>query len=397
MAEKLSIACCDSDNKPIQAVVSFCYRLFGGMEVCNGETDENGVVTFEIPPVARAEFEHIQITPKSPGLWGLYSDQINEIFVLQSLPVLAEPAWWLRCLGVDARNKARGSGIKVGVVDAGFFEHPDMIHVKRLWSESPSSKAGDADDDRLLHGECVCRIIADRVPYAVSSLSVAPGVDLIFADAPSETGQIDSATAAAAIVTLARQGVDIISLSWGGPEIDESVFDAIVEANQLGVTVVAAAGNNFSEPQPVFPARLDECIGVSALGLCEWGPPQTVTHHFGLTGASDAAVGTISAVGTVYAWSAGTYGEGIDAMAPGVGIMLQRGGANSSEITGTSFAAPMVTGVLAIALSQDKHYLDLPRSIERTEYVRSVLKGMCRSVGMENSYEGNGVPILESQ
>jgi subtilisin family serine protease len=188
--------------------------------------------------------------------------------------------------------------------------------------------------------------------------------------------------------------VDLINLSWGNPEPDRNTLGAINVANELGVTVVAAAGNDPVQKMPFFPARLPNCICVGALGLRGWGPADTYSGWYSNVSATKGRLGTIQNVGQVYqvyAWLESTCGDGLDAIAPGVGILIQKEGRISHDISGTSFAAPLVAGTMAVVLADNKDYPTLPRTI-RTNWVRQLFMRMCRPSGIASEHEGTGVP-----
>lgn len=379
------------DGRPVRARVVLRYEDLarGANEEIEEKAAASGAVCFELPDLARPIF--LLVLPTQPGFWGLYTEEIDDFaeLTLQDLPDLDRPAWWLQCMGINSSDLSRGANIRIGIVDAGFTMCEELKHIELLWPLD-DGHGGQTSSIGWNHGESVCRIIADRAANAATHLSVAPGAQLIFADASSETGNIDPNRAAAAVVRLAMENVDIINLSWGEPDPDEAVLDAIAVAGGLGVTIVAAAGND-SKDETYFPARLDECIGVSALGYDKWGPPETVVHQYRM---KKKKIGSASGLGTVYAWADGTYGEGIDAIAPGVGILVQCSEGNLFDLSGTSFASPMVAGVLAVALATDAHYRVLPRAIARTQYVRQAFRSVCRSLGLGRRYEGFGLPNL---
>ena len=62
-------------------------------------------------------------------------------------------------------------------------------------------------------------------------------------------------------------------------------------------------------------------------------------------------------------------------------------------MSGTSMAAPVVTGVLARLLSRDRTYRGLPRGRERTLHAWNVLARSLRTLGLAGWYQGFGVPV----
>jgi thermitase len=115
-------------------------------------------------------------------------------------------------------------------------------------------------------------------------------------------------------------GAKIINLSLGGSEGSEVLHDAIIDAYNAGVTVVAAAGNGYGPPV-IYPAKYPETIAVSA------------TDH-----------------NDQLAWFS-SYGPEVDIAAPGVDILSSLPGNDYAWWSGTSMATPHVAGAICNCLS----------------------------------------------
>ena len=105
-------------------------------------------------------------------------------------------------------------------------------------------------------------------------------------------------------------------MSLAGPK-DAFLGKTVREMSAEGVVFVAAAGNGGPAAAPSFPAAYDEVIAVTAV---------------------DRRLKSY-----VYA----TRGSHIDLAAPGVEIWAALPGGREGTLTGTSFAAPYVTAVIA--------------------------------------------------
>lgn len=131
-----------------------------------------------------------------------------------------------------------------------------------------------------------------------------------------------------AIREAIRRKVDIINLSQAGT-FNQGLADAVADAIDQGIVVVAAAGNEgLTDTEIRYPAALP---GVIVVGACT---------------SADAPA----------AFSTGTKGLSVDLCAPGEGVLAAnaaQGASWSDTHSGTSFAAPIVTGVVALMLERD--------------------------------------------
>jgi subtilisin len=154
---------------------------------------------------------------------------------------------------------------------------------------------------------------------------------------------------------------------------------AVEEAQEAGVVVVAAAGNDGRGPV-AFPADLPDVVAVSALG-------RTGTFPRTAGGAAERR-GPYGRDGADFVAAFSNVGA-IDVTAPGVGIVSTVPG-GYLDLDGTSMACPFVTGILARTLSS-RRLRSLPRSPERAARLLAVLHRRARSLGFPSSLEGDGL------
>ncbi|MCK1412372.1 MULTISPECIES: S8/S53 family peptidase [unclassified Bradyrhizobium] len=390
--DEIDFAVEDENGNGVAAEVFLRITPAGGHAIdLTGMSDHSGMVSFKVPPFAT--FECLLV--RAVGFWSAYSEDIEDCgsITMIRLPDVEEPAWWLECLGIDTGDFNRGANIKIGVVDTGFGKAEGIQHVR----EVVGAKQREEDDyDGAGHGEIVCRVLGDRSERARRWMSVAPGAEIFFADASHDDDRetISSLRAQVAINLLVRAGVDLINLSWGEPFEDEGVLAAIEAASRLGVTIIAASGNDPNEQRVYFPARHESCIAVSAFGRSEWGEPGTLVAY---DRTNSNSIGTSPSGDEIYLWCNNTCGSEVDAIAPGVGILVQRNNRIHAAVSGTSFAAPLACGTLAVALGQDEAYLRMARSEDRTRYARRAFLKMCRSVGFDRLSEGSGSPFAAAR
>ena len=124
-----------------------------------------------------------------------------------------------------------------------------------------------------------------------------------------------------AILRATHSGARIISISLGDGSLPSGVQVAINHAYQDGCLVVAAVGNGNCNG-PIYRAACENVIGVS-----------------GIDQTSMRAVSS-------------NYGEFIDFCAPGVNVLTTSKDGGYVYGSGTSFAAPFVSGVIALMFSK---------------------------------------------
>jgi subtilisin family serine protease len=134
------------------------------------------------------------------------------------------------------------------------------------------------------------------------------------------TGQDGQASADALSVLAALSWLDgkadIINMSFSGPRNDEIEL-AIRAMAAKGVVFVAAAGNHGPNGPASYPAAYSDVIAVTAVAHDRRG------------------------------YRHATHGDYVDMAAPGVDVPAALPTGKSGLRTGTSFAAPFVTGLLA--------------------------------------------------
>ena len=139
-----------------------------------------------------------------------------------------------------------GNGVDVCMVDSGIdMTHSDLSNLNLAdWSDFIGSKSNPYDDNG--HGTMMAGIlVADG---ALTGLAI--DVNLYVAKALSGGGEGDDATVAQAIDWCISKNVNIISLSLGGNAsgfsiiLGDAVEDAVENAYDAGIVVIAAAGND---------------------------------------------------------------------------------------------------------------------------------------------------------
>ena len=238
-------------------------------------------------------------------------------------------------------NVALGGGVMVAVVDSGVdVSHQDLVgQVTQGWDfvdrDSNPSPVGSGPDEA--HGTMVAGVIA-AADNDVGMAGVAPGAGILNMRA-CESGQCRSGDVANSIYYAVDAGAHIVNLSLGSPGTgDFPIASAIDYARAHGVLVVAAAGNGDADGNGQDMDNL---------------PGGQIIIPAGLPHENILAIGASTDRDRIAQFS--NYGESLDLFAPGQEILTSAGVGIPQYvyIDGTSFAAPVVSGVAALLLSHD--------------------------------------------
>lgn len=215
----------------------------------------------------------------------------------------------------------RGStNVDIAILDTGVdLDHPDLDgHI--VAGRDVINKDTDAGDDNG-HGTMVAGIAAAETDNALGVSGVAWNAHIMPVKVLGADGSGTDANVAEGIVWAADHGAEIINLSLGAPGASSLLDDAVAYATARNVLVVAAAGNEGSA-EPAYPAAIPAVLTVGATDM-----------------AGDVAAFT-------------NYGPWVDLTAPGVSIvstaMTAGAGGTYAVGDGTSFSAPIVSGVAAL-------------------------------------------------
>jgi len=244
---------------------------------------------------------------------------------------------------VPADVKSAASAFTIAVIDTGAdFTAPDLA-AKAATGFNAHSRTTDVSDLNG-HGTFVASIAAGSATNGEGIAGFGGDARLLVVKAFSSGGfsDVDEATA---IVYAVDHGARIINLSLAGPRSSTTERNAVAYAASHGALLVAAAGNDALNGNPVeYPAALLQPAGSNGIG------------GVGL------AVGASNGAGARAPFS--SFGSFLSLVAPGVDVL----GAVSSSApfgaflpadlpgsagrygygSGTSFAAPQVAGAAAL-------------------------------------------------
>lgn len=233
-------------------------------------------------------------------------------------------------LALHARGNF-GQGVKIAVLDSGIdATHPELAAscrggVNLVYPESPDNPADDSWDG---HGTHVAGILA-AADDGTGVVGIAPAADLYAVKIIGGSGSGTISDLIAGLEWTIANQIDIANISLGTNAPSLALEQACQAAFDAGVLLVAAAGNTRNSGGEVqYPAAYAPVIAASA------------------TAQDDSAV-----------WISAT-GPKIELAAPGGNVYSTAPGGGYGILTGTSQAAPHVSGVAALLMAAGINDLD---------------------------------------
>ena len=286
----------------------------------------NQVIYNEVPVAS----ETVQPSQQDDLLWHLEMVKANQVWAL----------------GID------GTGVVVGVMDSGVDgSHPSLERAWRgysedgnhaweaSWLDTVAGTTFPVDSDS--HGTHVTGTIVGRNPETGFTTGVAPGAKWIAARVFDPRGATTSQRLLEAAQWMLAPGgnpdnaPDIVNNSWGGGnQADDWYLESVRNWLAAGILPVFSAGNQRSgEPLPgrgsiSNPSHYEESYAVGAIDQ------NMLRGSFSKRGPSPYTSN----------WKP-------DISAPGVGVISSIPGGGFASNTGTSMAAPHVSGVAALVRS----------------------------------------------
>ncbi|MBN1477587.1 S8 family serine peptidase, partial [Candidatus Sumerlaeota bacterium] len=254
-------------------------------------------------------------------------------YVPTSDPLYPQTVGDLGIIGVEqAWDEQTGSSpsVVVAVIDSGVeAAHPDLSAALDLAS-SFNFVDNDTDIfDDVGHGTRVAGITAAAEGNGEGIAGIGFGCRIMSLDVANASGEITAADVASALAWAVTRGADIANMSIRFSGYSQTLRSACDAAEQAGVLLVAAVGNENQGDLPVYPASFDSVMGVGAV-MDDGVTRAPWSNHNGL---EDSLVELVAPGATIFSCIPGSQ-------------------YNGTYGSGTSFAAPMVTGVAALLMAQ---------------------------------------------
>ena len=241
-----------------------------------------------------------------------------------ALSLMKVPEAWLLADG--------SASVVIAIIDTGIdTDHEEFTgrilpNSYNARTKETSTTSLDHIEDDNGHGTMVAGIIAANKNNNKGIAGIVSESSLLIIKANNadnlstpedESKEFSDSVIAEGIHYAREQGADIINLSLGSTTQNTIVKNAVTEAQHAGIIIVGASGND----------------GVS-------------TKYYPASYPGVVSVGSIDETLTISSFS--NYNDAVDLTAPGAQIVSTALNNGYSIGSGTSFAAPQVTGVLAL-------------------------------------------------
>jgi subtilisin family serine protease len=312
------------------------------------------------PVLADWGLGRVEVLDAASGLYRLHADQpgfdvAGAARALAALPgvVYAEPdyrlhaafvpsdplfarQWALNQVGAPAAwDITTGSpDVVVAMIDTGIApNHPDLVGKLVPGYNFVADTTTTADDNG--HGTYTAGLVGALSNNNIGVAGVAWATRIMPVKILDKDGAGNVGDFSRGIHFAVDHGAKLINISAGIEYPSSSMQEAVRYARDHGVLVVASAGNT-PDGAPRYPAGFDEVVAVSATDEQDKSAPFS------------------------------SYGPFVDLAAPGVNILSTgwgQGRAGYTWASGTSSAAPLVTGAAALLLAArpDHTHQDLHR------------------------------------
>jgi thermitase len=269
------------------------------------------------------------------------------------LPLVGGEKGGIKLASAQTLAPKLGTGVKVAIIDTGVdLEHPGL---KGLTGDAkyPPHLAPASDWKDFVDGDAIPQEVSGDLATgfghgtAVAGivLQIAPNAQIMPIRVLGSDGTGDVTNVVQGIDWAVKHGAKIINLSLGSSEPVDAVRKMIAWADSKGVFVVASAGNtnDTNVTYPAADAQNDAYGGKRLISVGSVGSGNIAAALLGFTNVIPTKLDLKSAFSTYGKVEMYAPGELIDTLAPNL---------QAAVWTGTSFATPMVSATLALALGE---------------------------------------------
>lgn len=215
-------------------------------------------------------------------------------------------------------KETKGEGIKVGIIDTGIDITHEDIEVKSCVNFTNEDRENVKDEAG--HGTHVAGIVGAKM-NGKGVVGVAPECQLYIAKAFDGLGKGEKHSVVKSLEWMLVNQVDIVNMSFSSNERDDDEEKIIQKCLDNNIFLVAAAGNR-GDRSVTYPGRYKDVVAVSSVDI------NKIKSDFS------------------------SFGNEIDLAAAGVDILSTYKNNSYAVLSGTSMAAPLITGSAAIIQSK---------------------------------------------
>lgn len=318
--------------------------------------------------------------------------------------------WALKRIGFDSSVdsawrlvRSAAEPVIVAIIDTGLDWNHKNIDWKNIWHNPKEIAGNGVDDDNngyvddIIgwdffdrdnqpwdydgHGTMVAGIIAGSWNDKDGIAGVNPFARLMVVKAINNFGHTRASYLAQAIAYAVDNGARVLNLSVGGKEITKVEQAAIDYAYAKGATVVIAAGNEGVDLSNYGMAGSDKVLTVGSTGFDD---QRVVFSNWGKVSVAAPGLDVLSLRARRTDVMLGMEGVKYTARAAYVGDDKRY-----YRASGTSFSAPLVTGLVSLMLANDP-------SLTNRE-IMAVVKSTARDVGTPGIDQYTGYGLVDAK
>ncbi|MEN8614784.1 S8 family peptidase [Dehalogenimonas sp. THU2] len=316
----------------------------------------NNAVVKDLIPALRIQV--LSFAPgKAAGMLKVYQNNPNVIYAefdaAATADEVSDDTYTAQQWGLAKINAAEawavntGSNtIKIAILDTGIdLDHPDLA-AKIVASINYSTST--TSDDVKGHGTHVAGIAAAIPNNGLGVAGLGYATSLMNVKVLGDDGTGSYSAIANGIIWAADNGADVINMSLSGSAASITLENAVNYAWNNGVVVVSSAGNNGNST-PVYPAYYANAFAVAS------------------TDSTDSLSGFSN------------FGDWVDIAAPGSSIMATLINGSYGYKSGSSMAAPFVSGLAALVASS---VADSNSNGRLNDEIRAIIEASADNIGV---------------
>lgn len=291
---------------------------------------------------------------------GLPEYTIHEIGEINSLSQVAH--WGITDLQIpDLWKTTQGENTVVAILDTGIPNHDDLN--ENILINKCRSFIKTEFSDKNGHNTHVAGIVGGS-NNTFGVVGVAPKCKLVCLKVLGDSGFSTTNSILDGLKYCLDLKPDVINMSVGGTSPMPEVQAVLKQLVDKGIPIVVSAGNNGekADKSVLYPAKYDECIAVGSYS------PTLITSK-----------SLFSSVGPE-----------VDIAAPGDKILSTFLDNKYAIMSGTSQAAPIISGIIALLISYYKKN-NIPYTVDS---IKKALFEHCKDVGPEGKDENFGWGII---